>query len=164
MGGAFSNHQAQTPWPCHPNTAARTPRTRRSTSLDDSTGRIVPYLSDRAVPINVLFFQVFTFGAEQLLSRAMAKRRVKLAVPWSFGPSGLAAAITWMRTGSSSHKRPKLTFSETRTPCAHPQHRSGERFCGTLESQPTQCNRATERSLISPRLLHSSTQFQLAAV
>lgn len=39
-------------------------------SLDDSTERIVAYLSDREIPINVLCFQVFTHGADQLLSRA----------------------------------------------------------------------------------------------
>lgn len=39
-------------------------------SLDDSTERIVAYLSKRDIPINVLCFQVFTHGAEQLLSRA----------------------------------------------------------------------------------------------
>lgn len=39
-------------------------------SLDDSTERIVAYLSERDIPINVLCFQVFTNGAEQLLSRA----------------------------------------------------------------------------------------------
>ena len=39
-------------------------------SLDDSTERIIAYLSERAVPINVLCFQVFTNGDEQLLSRA----------------------------------------------------------------------------------------------
>lgn len=38
--------------------------------MDDSTERIVRYLSDRDIPINVLFFQVFAHGAEQLLSRA----------------------------------------------------------------------------------------------
>jgi hypothetical protein len=41
-----------------------------ASSLDDSTERIIAYLSDRDVPINGLFFQVFTHGAEQLLSRA----------------------------------------------------------------------------------------------
>jgi hypothetical protein len=41
-----------------------------ASSLDDSTERIVAYLSDRDVPINVLCFQVFTLGSEQLLSRA----------------------------------------------------------------------------------------------
>ncbi|HEX4143774.1 MAG TPA: hypothetical protein VHY91_09595 [Pirellulales bacterium] len=39
-------------------------------SLDDSTERIVAYLSKRDIPINVLFFQVFAYGTEQLLSRA----------------------------------------------------------------------------------------------
>lgn len=39
-------------------------------SLDDSTERIVAYLSDRNIPINVLCFQVFSLGTEQLLSRA----------------------------------------------------------------------------------------------
>jgi len=41
-----------------------------ASSLDDSTERIVAYLTDRDIPINVLFFQVFTHGTEQLLSRA----------------------------------------------------------------------------------------------
>lgn len=39
-------------------------------SLDDSTERIVAYLSERDIPINVLCFQVFTNGTEQLLSRS----------------------------------------------------------------------------------------------
>jgi len=39
-------------------------------SLDDSTERIVGYLSERDIPINVLFFQVFADGEERLLSRA----------------------------------------------------------------------------------------------
>jgi hypothetical protein len=39
-------------------------------SLDDSTERIVAYLGQRDVPINVLFFQVFSNGTEQFLSRA----------------------------------------------------------------------------------------------
>jgi len=39
-------------------------------SLDDSTERIVAYLSARDIPINVLFFQVFTHGSDQLVSRA----------------------------------------------------------------------------------------------
>lgn len=40
-----------------------------ASTLDDSTERIVRYLSDREIPINVLFFQVFQLGEEQLLSR-----------------------------------------------------------------------------------------------
>jgi hypothetical protein len=39
-------------------------------SLDDSTERIVAYLSERDIPINVLCFQIFQHGTEQLLSRA----------------------------------------------------------------------------------------------
>lgn len=38
-------------------------------SLDDSSERIVSYLSERDIPINVLFFQVFGNGSEQLISR-----------------------------------------------------------------------------------------------
>jgi hypothetical protein len=38
-------------------------------SIDDSTERIVGYLSERDIPINVLCFQVFANGTEQLLSR-----------------------------------------------------------------------------------------------
>jgi hypothetical protein len=38
--------------------------------LDPSTERIVAYLSDRGIPINVMFFQVFANGDERLLSRA----------------------------------------------------------------------------------------------
>jgi hypothetical protein len=39
-------------------------------SLDASTERILNYLSERNIAINILFFQVFTHGTEQLLSRA----------------------------------------------------------------------------------------------
>ena len=39
-------------------------------SLDDSTERIVAYLSERDIAINVLCFQVFSHGADQLLSRS----------------------------------------------------------------------------------------------
>jgi hypothetical protein len=38
--------------------------------LDDATERIIQYLNARDIAINVLFFQVFQHGAEQLLSRA----------------------------------------------------------------------------------------------
>ncbi|MBN1906965.1 MAG: DUF91 domain-containing protein [Deltaproteobacteria bacterium] len=38
-------------------------------ALDDSTERIVSYLSERDIPINVLCFQVFTNGNDQFLSR-----------------------------------------------------------------------------------------------
>lgn len=38
--------------------------------LDDSTERIVAYLNKREIAINVLCFQVFSHGSDQLLSRA----------------------------------------------------------------------------------------------
>lgn len=38
--------------------------------LDNSTERIVDYLSNHNIPINVLCFQVFALGSEQILSRA----------------------------------------------------------------------------------------------
>jgi hypothetical protein len=41
-----------------------------ASSLDDSSERIVAYLNERGISINVLCFQVFTHGAEQLISRA----------------------------------------------------------------------------------------------
>lgn len=41
-----------------------------ASELDESTERIVGYLSERDIPINVLYFQVFSNGNEQLLSRA----------------------------------------------------------------------------------------------
>lgn len=37
---------------------------------DDSTERIIGYLNQRDIPINVIFFQVFQSGQQQLLSRA----------------------------------------------------------------------------------------------
>jgi hypothetical protein len=39
-------------------------------ALDDSTERIVGYLSERDISINVLCFQVFSHGADQFISRA----------------------------------------------------------------------------------------------
>jgi len=41
-----------------------------ASALDDATERIVKYLSNRDLAINVLFFQVFAHGGEQLISRA----------------------------------------------------------------------------------------------
>lgn len=41
-----------------------------ASSLDASTERIIEYLRSRDVPINVLFFQVFSTGAEKILSRS----------------------------------------------------------------------------------------------
>ncbi|HET7630685.1 MAG TPA: hypothetical protein VFK16_00070 [Gemmatimonadaceae bacterium] len=39
-------------------------------SLDDTTERIIAYLNARDIPINVLCFQVFSYGGERFLSRA----------------------------------------------------------------------------------------------
>src|SRR4051794_39088230 len=50
-------------------------------SLDDSTERIVTYLSEREVAINVLLFQVFTNGSAQLLSRSWLLDPVHTQVP-----------------------------------------------------------------------------------
>lgn len=41
-----------------------------ATELDASSERIVAYLSERDIPINVLCFQVFQSGSQQLLSRS----------------------------------------------------------------------------------------------
>ncbi|MEX2157782.1 MAG: nuclease [Dehalococcoidia bacterium] len=57
-------------------------------SLDASTERIVAYLSDRDIPINVLCFQVFTLGADQLLSRAWLLDPVRTQVSAATTPDG----------------------------------------------------------------------------
>jgi hypothetical protein len=41
-----------------------------ASSIDSATERIVKYLNDRDIPINILFFQVFESGADQFLSRS----------------------------------------------------------------------------------------------
>ena len=64
--------------------------------LDDSTERIINYLSARDIAINVLFFQVFKHGSDQLLSRAWlidpretqanvatTTRRTRNSEPWN---------------------------------------------------------------------------------
>lgn len=54
-------------------------------SLDESSERIVAYLSERDIPINVLCFQVFAHGAEQFISRAWlldpVRTQVNAAMP-----------------------------------------------------------------------------------
>jgi hypothetical protein len=59
-----------------------------ASSLDDSTERIISYLNDRDVPINVLFFQVFTNGGEQLLSRSWLLDPVRTQVNAAATPPG----------------------------------------------------------------------------
>ena len=46
--------------------------------LDDATERIIGYLNERDIAINVVFFQVFQHGNEQLLSRAWLIDPVRL--------------------------------------------------------------------------------------
>ena len=65
-----------------------------ASSLDDSTERIVKYLSKRDVAINVMTFQVFALGEDQVLSRtwlvnptatqiAAATNKSKVSEPWN---------------------------------------------------------------------------------
>ncbi len=85
-----------------------------ASELDDSTERIVSYLNARDIAINVVFFQVFQNGQDQLLSRAWlidpgetqanvvstAKSKGE-KVPWnseyyvSFGDSGDEETRSW---------------------------------------------------------------------
>jgi hypothetical protein len=59
-----------------------------ASSLDDSTERILRYLNDREIPINVLFFQVFGLGAEQLLSRTWLVDPTETQLHLASGSSG----------------------------------------------------------------------------
>ncbi|WP_321338756.1 endonuclease NucS [uncultured Cohaesibacter sp.] len=61
--------------------------------LDASSERIVSYLTDRGLAINVLFFQVFDHGTEQLLSRA-----------WLIDPSDVQVQAA--STGRKGEKEP----------------------------------------------------------
>lgn len=58
-------------------------------SLDASTERIVAYLSERDIPINVLCFQVFTSGHEQFLSRAWLLDPVRTQVSAAATPDNV---------------------------------------------------------------------------
>jgi hypothetical protein len=59
-------------------------------SLDNSTERIISYLNDRDIPINVLFFQVFSHGSEQLLSRSWLLDPVRTQVAAASTPLGVS--------------------------------------------------------------------------
>ncbi|WP_337288577.1 nuclease [Candidatus Methylomirabilis sp.] len=59
-----------------------------ASSLDDSTERIVGYLSERDIPINVLCFQVFANGTEQLLSRSWLIDPVRTQTSAAVTPDG----------------------------------------------------------------------------
>lgn len=79
--------------------------------LDDASERIIQYLNDRDIAINVLFFQVFEHGADQLLSRAWlidpgetqanvatSTKRVGEKEPWNgeyYVSFGTGASRTW---------------------------------------------------------------------
>ena len=65
-----------------------------ASELDASTERIVAYLNERDIPINVLFFQVFQHGEHQLLSRT-----------WLIDPSETQANAT-VGKGSVGDKEP----------------------------------------------------------
>jgi hypothetical protein len=61
-----------------------------ATHLDDSSERIVNYLNQRDIAINVLCFQIFELGGQQLLSRSWlldpVQTQVSAATPASRGP------------------------------------------------------------------------------
>jgi hypothetical protein len=59
-------------------------------SLDDSTERIVAYLGDRGISINVLCFQVFNVGNAQLLSRTWLLDPVRTQASAAAKPHGPA--------------------------------------------------------------------------
>jgi hypothetical protein len=59
-----------------------------ASSLDESTDRIAAYLNAREVPINVLFFQVFAHGEDQILSRSWLLDPVKTQVNAAVTTSG----------------------------------------------------------------------------
>lgn len=60
-----------------------------SASLDASTERIVNYLNERDIPINVLCFQVFTHDAEQFVSRSWLIDPVQTQVNAIARPAGV---------------------------------------------------------------------------
>lgn len=59
-----------------------------ATELDASSERIVQYLSKRNIPINVLCFQVFQMGQQQLLSRSWLLDPVQVQVNATSGREG----------------------------------------------------------------------------
>jgi hypothetical protein len=58
-----------------------------ASTLDASSERIVAYLNQRDIPINVLCFQVFSCGSEQLLSRAWLLDPIHTQVNAASAPS-----------------------------------------------------------------------------
>jgi hypothetical protein len=61
-----------------------------ASTLDDSTERIISYLSKREVSINVLFFQVFANGSDQLLCRSWLLDPIRAQINAAAGATGAA--------------------------------------------------------------------------
>ncbi|WP_408411075.1 endonuclease NucS domain-containing protein [Paraburkholderia aspalathi] len=57
-------------------------------SLDESSERIITYLNERSIAINVLCFQVFKHGDEQIISRAWLNDPLVAQAAASTAPSG----------------------------------------------------------------------------
>lgn len=67
-----------------------------ATELDDSSERIVEYLNQRGIPINVLCFQVFAHGEQQLLSRSWLLDPIETqAVATAAGKRGAREREPW---------------------------------------------------------------------
>src|SRR5699024_5475914 len=88
--------------------------------LDASTERIVAYLNDRDIPINVLFFQVFTDGSDKFISRT-----------WLLDP-----VDTQQAAASPSQKRDAEPWN-------------GEFYCSFGDSKSRSWNEAREYGFIS---------------
>lgn len=66
-----------------------------ATELDDSSERIVNYLNQRGISINILCFQVFEHGSEQLLSRS-----------WLIDPVATQVSTTKPKTRGAREREP----------------------------------------------------------
>jgi len=64
-----------------------------ASELDNATERIISYLNERDIAINVMFFQVFEYGGEQLLSRA-----------WFIDPGETQANVTSTTRGTGERE------------------------------------------------------------
>jgi Endonuclease NucS C-terminal domain len=85
-----------------------------SASLDDSSERIVRYLSDRGIAINVLCFQVFDDPHGQLLSRAWLLDPVRTQAGVVAGPKGVSEPWNGEFYASFGHG-PSRSWDEART-------------------------------------------------
>lgn len=66
-----------------------------ASNLDASSERIVNYLNGRGIAINVLFFQVFQLGSQQLLGRAWLVDPAEVQVQQSSGTGQRGAKEPW---------------------------------------------------------------------